>query len=285
MFRFQNSLNNKGAVYPFSINVDPEVLANQAFVDKLESMANALEIDLHFITFEITEIGQSQEESSNFYLNIARLKLLGAKVALDDFGKGWSNLDRVERIPFDEIKLDMSLTSKVPGSEQTQSLIMSLVSVFKNKGCSIVAEGVEDQETHNYLKSIGVSEVQGYYHAMPKPISYINEMLIQSLLERVSLLLGDMTAEHFAKIYNSFYENTRSLISAYLELKMENEIERKDFLHKVKGTIKTAGLYEALIFIERYAESGDIAYLHKLKMYLAFFNKEIVKGLLGRSIA
>ncbi len=273
VFAFQRDNVNRGLFCTLSVNVSPETLGQEGFVERFRELSVVYGMDLSTLVIELTEDVYERGDIVKLDFNIARLKLLGVKISLDDFGKGHANLDKVERIPFDEIKIDMHITSRVLDSEVEQRFIESIVSYIKTKKCNVVAEGVEDKETNDYLKGIGVPEVQGYYHSLPKPISDIDLIFTESFMKRVSSLLGDMDSENFINMYQYFYTSTTEMIDNALN---DDDLNRKDFVHKLKGTVKTAGLYEALIFVEKYQETGEKNHLIKMKEFLSFFNANII---------
>ncbi len=273
VFAFQRESIQKGLFCTLSVNVSPETLGQEGFVERFRELSVVYGIDLSSLIVELTEEAYDQDDITRLEFNIARLKLLGVKISLDDLGKGHANFDKVERIPFDEIKIDMHIISRVLNSEEERKFVESIVSYIQTKKCSIVAEGVEDKETNDYLKGIGVPEVQGYYHSMPKPVSDIDLIFAESLKKRVSALLGDMKTENFIEMYQYFHSSTIEMIDNALN---NDDLNRKDFVHKIKGTVKTAGLYEALVFIEKYQETGDQDNLLKLKKFLDFFNQNVV---------
>ncbi|MDB1126142.1 EAL domain-containing response regulator [Vibrio algarum] len=274
VFKFLSVDISVGAYRNLSVNVDPEVLETESFVEKFVTLAKTYCIDLDLITIEIIEV--SQIDTTKMYCNIAQLKLLGVKFALDDFGKGYSNLDRMERIPFDEIKLDQDLISNIERNDKEKDLVVSLLRYMLGEGCNVVAEGVENQTTNDVLQSIGFPEAQGYYYSMPKPINEIDSIFMQLFTSRVSLLLGDMNAESFLEIYDFFHVTTTETIDRYLANDNMNTT-RTEFVHQVKGTLKTAGLNEAVKFIDLYNETGDKVYVHRLRKYLLFFNQMLHK--------
>ncbi|MFC1235332.1 EAL domain-containing protein [Vibrio sp. F74] len=275
-FKSLESSIQVGAYYNLSVNVDPDVLGHKGFVNKFDRLAKKHNVDVGLVTIELTE--DSQIESSKLYFNIAQLKLLGVKFSLDDFGKGYSNLDRVDRIPFDEVKIDLNLIAKVRNSEKEKELVVSILHYIKDKGCNVVAEGVEDKDTNDFLKFIGFHEAQGYYYSMPKPMSEIDTIFIEFFKSRVSLLMGDMSSESFLDIYNYFHINAVEVLDKYLA--REVEIEQNEFVHQVKGILKTAGLNEGLKFIELYSNTEDELHIIRLKNYLNYFNKSLLKDII-----
>ena len=96
------------------------------------------------------------------------LNQLGFRFALDDYGSGYSNLVRVRRFPFNNIKMDMELVWDY--MKERDSLLPTLVQVFRSMGFSITAEGVENEETVEAMKQIGCDYLQGFFFSRPLPM-------------------------------------------------------------------------------------------------------------------
>lgn len=276
VFKFLSVDIKNGGFRNFSVNIDPEVLGMDDFVDKFTLLAKEYSVDVDLITIEIIEV--SKIDTSKIYFNIAQLKLLGVKFALDDFGKGYSNLDRMERIPFEEVKIDQDLIKSMQKNDEEKDLVVSLLRYMLAEGCNVVAEGVEDKDTFDLLKNVGFPEVQGFYYSIPQPISEIDSIFMQLFTNRVSLLLGDMNQKSFLEVYNYFNVTTSETIEKYLS---SNGIRstKSEFIHQMKGTLKTAGLNEALMFVELYNKTDDKVFIYRLKKYLSFINDTLCRKL------
>jgi EAL domain-containing protein (putative c-di-GMP-specific phosphodiesterase class I) len=96
------------------------------------------------------------------------LKSLGVKIAIDDFGKGYSNLSLLSEIPVDIVKIDISLTRKINENEKTKILIESIAELCRKLGIETVAEGIETEEELNFLRKY-CDYLQGYL--LGKPLS------------------------------------------------------------------------------------------------------------------
>lgn len=114
---------------------------------------------------------------------------------------------------------------------------------------------------------------------MPKPISEVDWIFVQLFKTRVSSLLGAMDADSFYEIYSYFHSNTMESIDSYLQ--GNSEVSQDDFIHQIKGTLKTAGLYEAVIFIEKYGATKDKEHVERLRKYLVFFNTVLLEKVIS----
>ena len=93
------------------------------------------------------------------------------RIAVDDFGTGFSNLQRLATLPVDFLKIDRSLISTLEMDETKRvALLTTACSIAKNLGFKIIAEGMEQQDETKLLKSLGCEYAQGYYYAKPMPM-------------------------------------------------------------------------------------------------------------------
>lgn len=98
---------------------------------------------------------------------LTTLKALGARIALDDFGNGYSALRYVRALPLDEIKIDKSLTEDVVGDARARKLLQSILALCVNLDIDVVVEGVETERQVEALRGIGCLRMQGYYFTKP----------------------------------------------------------------------------------------------------------------------
>jgi EAL domain-containing protein (putative c-di-GMP-specific phosphodiesterase class I) len=123
------------------------------------------------IELEVTESSLLENEKIISQFNV--FADLGFKIAIDDFGKGYSSFDRILALKASTIKLDKKLIDFVSPNIDPVSLknrgklITNLVRMLKDLGFNVVAEGVENECQVQFLKKIGVDQIQGFYYAKP----------------------------------------------------------------------------------------------------------------------
>ena len=100
---------------------------------------------------------------------VGRLRNDGFKIEMDDFGTGYSSLAMLAQVPVDVIKMDMLFVRGMHSNEKRETMIRLVMDIAKYLNIKIVAEGVEDKETVDFLKSVGCSIIQGYYFSKPLP--------------------------------------------------------------------------------------------------------------------
>ncbi|MGI6616041.1 MAG: EAL domain-containing protein [Dethiobacteria bacterium] len=98
-----------------------------------------------------------------------RLKGVGVKLALDDFGAGYSSLAQVRQLPVDTLKIDRSIIDKIPGSKVDRAMVDAITVIGRALGMAVIAEGVETAEQFAYLRGTSCDLLQGFYFSMPLP--------------------------------------------------------------------------------------------------------------------
>ena len=151
-----------------SINLSFEDIEYDLFKDYILSLDKDI---LKFITFELLESESIESyKTINEFLNI--LKQEGAKIAIDDFGSGYSNFVHVLNLKTDYIKIDGSLVKNI-SDEKYKKIIEFIINFSKDFNIKTVAEFVENETIFNALKEMNVDYFQGYYFCKPKPIEEI----------------------------------------------------------------------------------------------------------------
>jgi diguanylate cyclase (GGDEF)-like protein/PAS domain S-box-containing protein len=122
------------------------------------------------LELEITE-GVLIEDFDRGLALLRRLKALGVRVSMDDFGSGYSSLSYLQAFPFDKIKIDRAFVMNLGRNPQSASIVRAVIGLGHGLGMSIVAEGVETQEQLDFLADEGCDAVQGYFLGKPAPIA------------------------------------------------------------------------------------------------------------------
>lgn len=154
----------------FSVNITSQDLADKNFEDFLITQCEINNIDHGRISLEILE----NEEIYNLKAKIVNLKKHGFKIAIDDFGVGYSNFSRHHEISVDYIKIDGSLIKNLLTSEKSYKTVKSIVDYSRSINAETIAEFVMDADIYNKLKELGVDYAQGYEIGMPTEHININ---------------------------------------------------------------------------------------------------------------
>jgi diguanylate cyclase len=159
----------------FSINVSGRSIDDEDFAAKTKDFLAA---NPARICFEVTETGII-ENPANALRIMEEFRSLGVQFSIDDYGTGLSSLSYLKRIPAKELKIDKSFVDSLGESRQDVLLIRSTIELAHNLGMTVVAEGIEDQETLATLGLMGCDVIQGYFISKPIPLSDLIEFLNQ----------------------------------------------------------------------------------------------------------
>jgi len=144
----------------------------------LNTLENAIDnIDKNKFEIELTESVLMSEFDEKLEM-IHKFKELGLCLSLDDFGTGYSSLSYLKQIPFDTLKIDKSFIDDLQNTKE-QSFVNMIVTIADELKLDVVAEGVENKEQLEYLKSIKCEQYQGYYCSKPLPIKEFEALFLE----------------------------------------------------------------------------------------------------------
>jgi EAL domain-containing protein (putative c-di-GMP-specific phosphodiesterase class I) len=107
------------------------------------------------------------ENPDEITARLLELRALGARLALDDFGSGYSSLSYLQKLPFDKLKVDRSFVAGLNRSANGGVILQAIVGLGRALGMDVVIEGVETEEQRVLLRLAGCNEMQGYLFAKP----------------------------------------------------------------------------------------------------------------------
>ena len=137
------------------------------FIDTLEALIGIYNIDLKYLEFEITEREYVDYSIDNINNKIDKVRSMGIKVSLDDFGTGNLNLSFSMNIDIDTIKIDRSLINKIGQNKKIDYLLRFMIDLANKNNINLVAEGIETEEQIKFLINTGYELGQGYYFSKP----------------------------------------------------------------------------------------------------------------------
>ena len=111
--------------------------------------------------------------------SLLALKQMGVRFAMDDFGTGYSSLSYLRRFAFDKIKIDRSFLQNLTDSKEAEQIIRTIVSLGRNLGMRVTAEGVETPRQLKFLAEVGCDEIQGYLIGRPQPAVQVPAILAE----------------------------------------------------------------------------------------------------------
>ncbi|BES69014.1 bifunctional diguanylate cyclase/phosphodiesterase [Marinobacter nanhaiticus D15-8W] len=149
-----------------AINLSALDLANQALPTIIEMIFADWPRPLEMLTFEITE-GAAMTDTQAAVRTLGNLRQLGVKLSVDDFGTGYSSLAQMRQLPVQELKIDKSFVLRLDSTPQDQLIVKSTVDMAHGLGLSVVAEGIENEESWRLLQSWGCELAQGFFLGRP----------------------------------------------------------------------------------------------------------------------
>lgn len=173
--RNQQQLAEWGHQPQMAVNVAVSQFEQVDFVARLWRLLERYQADPSRIEIEVTERSMLSDFEAAHY-KLKELKSLGLKIALDDFGSGYSSLGYLQHLDIDTLKMDRSLIISLDEKEtdtnvtsRSRAITRSIITLGKNLGLSVIAEGVENEAQMDYLRENGCDSVQGYL--ISKPLS------------------------------------------------------------------------------------------------------------------
>ncbi|NNM58264.1 MAG: EAL domain-containing response regulator [Legionellales bacterium] len=170
LLRFQSeNLNLKIAV-----NLSSKLLSDIGFPDEVLRLAKEMNLNPEQICFEVTESATSKQPE-NVLEVLLRLRLKGFSLSIDDFGTGYSSLVELQRLPFNEMKIDKSFIMGIESTEMNQSIVKAILYLGHTLGLTLVAEGVENVEALSLLTELNCDVAQGYLISPALPIDELRK--------------------------------------------------------------------------------------------------------------
>lgn len=155
---------------PISVNISRISLETDEIIAVLGQLSEKYPIEKDHLYFEITESAYMNDQKK-LTERIQMIKDLGFKIAMDDFGSGYSSLNSLKDIPIDVLKLDMGFLRGGTNIERGNEIVAHMIDMAKALELKIVAEGVETKEQADFLTKRGVDVIQGFYYARPMPLA------------------------------------------------------------------------------------------------------------------
>ncbi|MFB4204990.1 putative bifunctional diguanylate cyclase/phosphodiesterase [Arhodomonas sp. KWT2] len=157
-----------------SVNLSAHAFLNRELFDLLARRLEMSRVPSDRLLFEITETAAIENMARSREL-IARLRALGCRFALDDFGSGFSTFNYIKHFPVDYLKLDGSFIVNVANDPVDQALVRHMISIARSLGKETIAEFVESEAAFEAVRELGVDYVQGHYlgEARETPIARV----------------------------------------------------------------------------------------------------------------
>ena len=159
-----------------AVNLSPLQVRDTSLIDRVRSALNDSGVAPSRLVLEITE-GVLIEKPEEMLARIEELHALGVRIALDDFGSGYSSLSYLQRFPLDKLKIDRSFVAALGHSANAGVLLQAVIALGRALNLSVLVEGVETGEQRALLRLAGCDEMQGFLFGKPVPAAAIDRLL------------------------------------------------------------------------------------------------------------
>lgn len=174
---FIHTINEKeGSEQTVSVNVSVVQIVSYRFVDRVIEILQETGVNPCYVELEVTE-SMVIESLDRIGDKLSRLKELGVSIALDDFGRGFSSLTHLMKLPISILKIDKSFIDQVPEDREDKPLTGLIIKLAKAMRIKVVAEGVESYAQLEYLKKHECDCIQGYLFSKPMPALEASEWI------------------------------------------------------------------------------------------------------------
>ena len=151
-----------------SVNISGRQFQNQRLVERVRDTIRESGVDPRQLTLEITE-SIALNDLRDTDATLVALRALGVRLAIDDFGAGYSGLRYLQRHRFDAVKIDRSYIADVTANPIHEAFVRAVLAYATTLGVEVVAEGVETEDQLLKLREIGITIAQGFYYSRPVP--------------------------------------------------------------------------------------------------------------------
>jgi diguanylate cyclase (GGDEF)-like protein len=151
-----------------SVNVSPHQFQQENFVETVAQILAETAVDPATVDLEITETS-IMENADRVVTLLSQLQRMGLRIAIDDFGMGYSSLGYLKRLPIDMLKIDRSFVNDATTDPDDAALVATIITLAHNLRLKVMAEGVETEEQLGFLRMLKCDQGQGYFFGKPWP--------------------------------------------------------------------------------------------------------------------
>ncbi len=159
-----------------AVNVSPIQFRHKAFPTAVERILNETGMDPARLELELTE-GVVVKDADQAENAIIELRARGVRLALDDFGIGYSSLIYLRRFAFDKIKIDKSFLQSMEMTGESAIILHSIVHLGRALGLTVTAEGIENADQQRFLQALGCHELQGFLFSQPLDADEVTSLI------------------------------------------------------------------------------------------------------------
>jgi len=160
-----------------AVNVSAKQFRQADFVDQVQAVMQQYCINPTRLKLELTE-SMLVVDIEKIITTMNILKEAGIRFSMDDFGTGYSSLQYLNRLPLDQLKIDMSFVRDMT-AKSDNAIVQTIIAMAQSLNLNVIAEGVETEEQRQLLYSYGCRHYQGYLFSKPLPVAQFEELLKQ----------------------------------------------------------------------------------------------------------
>lgn len=154
--------------FPISINLSAIQIEQEQLVEKIQRHLIQYQVDPQHLIIEVTESTAMHQIDSSIQ-KFQKIRNLGVRLSIDDFGTGHSSFLYLKDLPVDELKIDRGFIRNLHHGSKDEIILESIIHLTQNLGLTITAEGVENEEQFEILKRLGCEQFQGFLLGKPVP--------------------------------------------------------------------------------------------------------------------
>ncbi len=181
-----------GLELSIAINLSARTLQDLNFPAQVAESMLALGMNSKYLEFEITESAIMADPARALKV-LTQLNEMGLQISIDDFGTGYSSLAYLQKLPVHAVKIDKSFVIDMTTNPNNIVIIRSTLDLGHNLGLKVIAEGVEDHDACDKLRSLGCDMAQGYYFSRPVPAEQIATWIAMSPHKNENIQAGKKT--------------------------------------------------------------------------------------------
>ena len=186
-----------------SVNLSAKQMSQPNLVDQVKRALEVSKLNPHCLKLEITEsvVMENAEAATTMF---KQLRALGVQLSIDDFGTGYSSLSYLHRFPINYLKIDRSFVSRMTETSDNAEIVRTIITLARNLGMEVIAEGVETPEQNQQLKALGCEYGQGYLFSRPVETAAVSVLLANELAREANLNLPENPYQEEALVTTAY---------------------------------------------------------------------------------
>lgn len=164
---------------PIAVNIPTSILERALFPRQLEALLRRFEVPARMLTLEVVDTTQLQTDKAHVEA-LLRLRMIGCKLSIGDFGAGGTSLQRLLELPFTELKIPPVFVAGMATDERKQALVGGAMNMAKRMAMGVVVTGVESMPDFQAAKSLGAAHLQGSFIADPMSAAEMRQWLLEA---------------------------------------------------------------------------------------------------------